>query len=347
MSPGFVTIAAMSSVPAEHTARSTSWQDEWSTCARDLLATSDPAMVLAHREAVRCGFVLTRSAALRLNLGDADIRRLIRQGAWWRPMHGTLAVIAIGGAGPVPARRRHALRSCAAALVRPGHVVSGRSAAVLHGLPIVRLPHLPETTCLTPDVLGTRTARHVYGAKTRQDELSSWFGAPVHTVSRTIVDLARHDRRDGLMAADLALRDGLVTRMQLDAQLRSATGWPGVRGARQVLLLASPLAESPLESLARLAVHDFGLPTPELQVELWDPFERRLYRVDMMWRDQKVILEADGREKYSNDALWQEKLRELALTRLGYRVERVVWSDLTTGWQQTRARLRTLLSLPR
>ncbi len=50
-------------------------------------------------------------------------------------------------------------------------------------------------------------------------------------------------------------------RPQLDDALAAARGWPGVRRARSVLALASPLAESPLESLVRLRLHDAGFPT--------------------------------------------------------------------------------------
>lgn len=341
-----VTIAGMSSALATSSGGTTMWHDMWQRRVADLRETSDPVLAAAHRDALRHGFVITRAEALRCGIDDVDIRRYVRRGRWWRPARGALAVVAVVDAGPDADNQRHALRSCAAALVRRNHVISGRSAAVLHGLPVFRLPELPETTCLLDSTEGNRTTRHVFSGTTRPSEVSSWFGVPVHTVARTIVDLARHDRRDGLMAADRALREGAVTRSQLDAQLRLATGWPGVRWARQTVLLASPLAESPLESLARLAVHDFGLPAPELQVEVWDPVECQLYRTDMMWRDRKVILEADGRLKYSDDALWREKRRELALTRLGYHVERVVWSDLTSGRQRTRARLRALFQLP-
>ncbi|HJQ41942.1 MAG TPA: DUF559 domain-containing protein, partial [Jatrophihabitantaceae bacterium] len=69
--------------------------------------------------------------------------------------------------------------------------------------------------------------------------------------------------------------------------------------------------------------------------------------VDFLWRNARLILEADGRTKYTDDALWQEKERELALTRMGYRVERVVWSDLRRDrWPAVVDRLRFLLALP-
>ncbi len=86
-------------------------------------------------------------------------------------------------------------------------------------------------------------------------DVTAWFGVPVTTVARTVGDLARTDPPAGLMAADAALRHGLVTTAELDRVLVGMAGWPGVRRARVVAGLASPLAESPLESLTRWVVH--------------------------------------------------------------------------------------------
>jgi hypothetical protein len=56
-----------------------------------------------------------------------------------------------------------------------------------------------------------------------------------------------------------------------------------------------------------------------------------------------LILEADGRSKYSGDALWDEKKRESALRRADYEVERVMWSDVLKGWEAVRLRLWSLM----
>jgi hypothetical protein len=184
----------------------------------------------------------------------------------------------------------------------------------------------------------------VRGATLGSTDLSDWFGIPVTRVARTIVDVARHDDRSGLMAADAALRERLVCLAEiLDVVARSA-GWPGIRRAREVLELASALAESPLESIMRLALHDSRVPPPELQAIVADPELGKRYRVDFLWRAQRLILEADGRVKYSGDELWREKRREMRLARLGYRVERVVWDDIERNWPQTLDRIRWALA---
>ncbi|WP_304050085.1 endonuclease domain-containing protein [Jatrophihabitans endophyticus] len=162
---------------------------------------------------------------------------------------------------------------------------------------------------------------------------------PCTTVERTLVDLARHGRRDGLVAADAAMHEGLAGRDTLDKELEDAVGWPGVRQAREVLALADGRAESPLETLVRLALHDSGFPPPELQVSIGG------YRVDMLWPEQRLIVEVDGLAKYSDESWRREKRREQVLRALGYRVERVTWDDLHRRWPATVARLRRELHL--
>jgi hypothetical protein len=243
-------------------------------------------------------------------------------------------------------RRTHALLATATALSRTDHVISGRSAAILDGLPTLRVPARPELTAAEV-ALGHRDRSHIFGATLKSGDITSWFGAPLTTPARTVVDLARHDRRDGIMASDAALRQGLVTGADLERALGSAFGWPGVRRAREIVALADARAESPLESLTRLALHDDGFPPPEPQVVLRDAAQRWWYRVDFLFRAARLILEADGRVKYDeeddDESRWEEKRRENRLRSLGYRVERVIWEDVAYNWPETSRRLRLLL----
>ncbi|TAM90649.1 MAG: DUF559 domain-containing protein [Jatrophihabitans sp.] len=174
--------------------------------------------------------------------------------------------------------------------------------------------------------------------------MTFWNGTAVTTVARTVVDCARHDRRDGLMVADAALRDAIVTAAEIDKSLERATGWPFVRRARSVLALADGRAESPLESLTRLRIAESGLPVPDLQVWIRDPWTGRRYRVDGLWAEQRLVLEVDGRDKYVGQELQREAEREHALRRLGYRVIRVMWNDVIREWPRTLALIRDALA---
>jgi hypothetical protein len=307
------------------------WRSWWQ---RQCSSASDVLL----RTAARQGFVLATSEFEALGVTRSRARHEVRQGRWTSAGFGAVAPLDIRDDGTTfeatmrVARRRHALACAGAAIRRRGATVSGRSAAILDGLPILRLPRSPELT--ERDVgLGKRANAHVFSAKLAAIETTEWFGVPVETVGRTLVSLARHGRRDALMAADAALRENLIDEAGIAAALSFAVGWPWVRQARAVLALADPRAESPLESLTRLALHDDGFPPPDLQV--WIGIDR----VDFYWPEFDLVLEADGRVKYTDAESWRERQREQRLRNHVRQVERVVWSEVLRTWPQTSARL--------
>jgi hypothetical protein len=333
--------------------RSGAWLARWRALRRRLIAEAGgPAELAAIRLAVNQGFVLTPLQARQAGVADACVRRLVRRGTWQSVRYGVLAVVSeeawsCDGLDQYELDRRdHVLRCSAVALARPNHVVAGRSAAILLGLPVRQTPRDPIVNARDVRGSGPRSGALIRRVTLRPHDEWRWFGVLVTTPARTIVDLARLDRGDGIMAADAALRERVTTPDLLSEATRWSYGWPGVRSARLVVAFADPLAESPLESLVRLALHESKLPPPESQVEITVGPDRRRYRVDFLWRRQRLILEADGRDKYIADELWQEKQRELALTRAGYRIERVIWADLGRNWPLVETRLRRALSLP-
>ena len=295
-----------------------------------------PRPTPVHELARRQGWVVSTAQLRRLGFADHDVRRQVRRGAWWAPARGVLSPVDVRADDAwVQRRREHALRSTAAALSRPEHVVDGRSAAILYGLPTTEVPALPELA--GPASTGRRRRVHVHALRLRIPEITTWYGTAVATQARVVVDLARRCADDGIMAADAALRAGLVTVASLAAALDSSAGWPGVRRAREVLTLMSALSESPLESVTRLRLHDDGFPVPELQAEIAG------YAVDIYWPEYGVALECDGRGKYTADELWRERRRTGRLRAAGVvEVERVVWSDVNADWPETRSRLAAL-----
>lgn len=317
------------------------WSSWWDAQARD----ADPAIALARSQ----GFVAGTDQLRDLGWQRHDDRRELRRGTWAAVCRGVRTPVATDADEPsgfILRRRRHALLATATALTRADHVIGGRSGAILRGLPTMWIPDQPELTAANL-TLGRRDGSHIFGATLKPEEITNWFGAPVTTAARTVVDLARHNRRDGVMACDAALRQGLVTPAQLDRALETAFGWPWVRRARKIVALADPRAESPLESITRLALHDDGFPTPEPQAVIRDPARRWRYRVDFLFGKQRLILEADGRVKYDegeDEDRWAEKQRETRLRGLGYRVERVIWEDVAYNWPRTSRWLRSLLA---
>lgn len=107
---------------------------------------------------------------------------------------------------------------------------------------------------------GVFTATQAHAAGWSRHGLE-WAMQAGHLV-RPRLDLSVEQGLDsGVVAADLALRHGLLTRRQLAAAAERL----GRQDPRKVAVLADPLCESPLESISRLQFVRAGL-TPELQI---------------------------------------------------------------------------------
>lgn len=168
--------------------------------------------------------------------------------------------------------------------------------------------------------------------------LVSLPGVRATGAARTVVDVARSwSSASGLVVADHALSQGWTTRQHLLDELRSLGAAAGLRAARRVVAVASPLAESPGESLSRALMHDLGLPVPELRHVLSDG-RGRIGRVDFWWPWPRTVGELEGRVTYRvdrvddsrppEDRLWAEKQREDRLRAMGLTVVRWTWADL-------------------
>lgn len=320
------------------------WRAWWDALAYRLdIAADATAAGDAVRLALTQGFVLTRADIRRCGVPDAQLRRLVRHGEWLRVDHGCYAIAAMTGDDPrLSRRRRHALQAAAAATKRAHHVVAGASAAILAGLPVLAVPDRPELVGGPGATSGrlerARVSRRSFG----DEDTGLWFGTPVTRTPRSVVDLARADPRSGLMAADAALHEGVLSLHELGAALGRQARLTGMRRAREVLALADPRIESPLESLTHLALHGSGFPAPVAQHWVTGADGRR-YRLDFLWPQFRLALEADGRAKYTDAERWREKRRDLALTRTGLYVARVTWRDVFSDWPTVERWLRELM----
>ena len=101
----------------------------------------------------------------------------------------------------------------------------------------------------------------------------------------------------------------------------------GVAQARAVLGLATPFAESALESAVRWLVLVLGLPIPQVQHPIDTP--EGCWWVDLCWPGQRLVLEVDGRKKYQgSEDLWKEKRRQDGIETQGWTVLRVSYGDM-------------------
>lgn len=170
-------------------------------------------------------------------------------------------------------------------------------------------------------------------------------GVPATSMARTVVDLGR---RATLMSAvvltDSALRRG-CKQGDMEQVLADCRDWPGSPKAAAAVALASPFAESVLESVSRVVFARRGLPQPELQVNLGDA-DGFIGRVDFLWRDRRVVGESDGMAKYKDIVdLHAEKLRQERLECAGFTVVRWTWDDIWTRSEWVVARIARALGL--
>jgi hypothetical protein len=281
---------------------------------------------------------------------DAACRSAIRRGVLIPLRYGVLVGRAVLDAARDPASQ-HALLAQAAILSTegaPAYACLG-SAALLHGYQ--RLGRPPQRV---------RLYRH-RGRPWRDGQVAVLTcglppahvtevkGVPATTGPRTVIDLARWvSFRSGVVVADSAMQLG-VTRDELERVARDCARWPGIRKAKEVIRFADPRAATPLESISRVAFHEFGLPAPELQVTLvWDDFGNPRFIVDFYWPEFGVIGEADGLLKYDEDpeglSLRAEKLRQEELEARGYIVVRWTWEDIWRRPDWVAMRLRRAMA---
>lgn len=215
----------------------------------------------------------------------------------------------------------------AAPVLNGGTWFSHRSAALIHGLPVLLAGAETVEVVRTLGGHGNRS-RHLHArAAVLADQDVMWVdGLPVTSVARTVVHLARSlSFPQAVMVADHALRLG-VSREDLLALLGEGRGQ---RKAERAILFADGAAESPPESESRARIALAGLPVPEIQVELFTNTGEFIARPDFYWRGKRLAGEYDGEGKYTGeygvtplDAIRKEKRRHAALEEHGYAVVR-------------------------
>lgn len=237
--------------------------------------------------------------------------------------------------GPARDARRLAMARIAAvhAQLTGEHWFSHESAALLWGCDVVRLS--PLTHVIQRARPGSRgrdvLVRHHGGVPVDQRDAVNRF--PVTCLARTLVDCASSLPADrALVIADSGLRQG-ASPEAVAAVLADRPGARGVAQARTVLALADGRAQSPGETLTRWALHEHGIPAPELQLEVVT--RRGRYFLDLGWQERRLGLEFDGLVKYSGEygstapeAIFAEKQRQDAIEDEGWRLIRITWQDL-------------------
>jgi predicted transcriptional regulator of viral defense system len=294
----------------------------------------------------RIAGIVTTSELVAAGLSDRQIATLVRRGDLHQVGRGVYAN------GPkardmlkLPDGRQLLELAAAVATVGPGAITSHESAAYLHSIALLaRREHSVTLTCAPQRGRTARAGVRLHAATVPAEQITSVVRLRVTTPARTVADLARTlEFRAGVVAADSALHKKLVTKPELQAVLETCSRWQGARRAAEVIAFADARAESPLESIARVAFRDCGLPSPELQVWLGGTTEP-IGRVDFYWRRYWTIAEVDGALKYGgSDGQQRATLqlrRDMLLREDGYEVVHFTWDQIDSSPERVAASIR-------
>lgn len=278
------------------------------------------------------------------------LQRMQRRGELVRVRHGVYVDVAAWTS--LDDRRRHIVRVRAALPHLPhGSFISHLSAAALHGWP--HIGAWPERVHATDpsaprDVQRAGILLH-HGGRRPSEARRRIEGVRVTSPIDTAITLAKTlPFAEAVVILDHVLRSGLLTKAQLVEALPDRPEWGSARAERAVWF-ADGRRESVGESFCAARLEEVGAPRPVPQHEFRSA-DGTVDRVDFWFPEQRIVLEFDGRQKYTDpamlrgrtpeDTLWDEKRREDRIRRrrdvddLG----RVVWRDLLE-----RDRLRALL----
>lgn len=221
----------------------------------------------------------------------------------------------------------HELRArAAAAVLLPGSVVSGASAAVLWGLPDLAGAADPVELTVAPGEARSTAP----GITVRRRRLARQCTRPVAGVRAVAPEVAglelagRLPLDDAVVLLDRLVAARLTTLSTVRADAAELTG-RGCRRARAAAALADGLAASPQESRLRLLLHRSSLPDPVAQfvVRRGPSF---LARVDFAWPDRRIALEYEGAWHTTRVAADRRRLE--GLQAAGWRVLFVTAADL-------------------
>lgn len=240
----------------------------------------------------------TSAQAAEYGVSRPALYRLVSEGVVRRAVRDVYVRAEVPDSVPLRAK-------CLSLVISEHSVVTDQSAAWLWGVDTYRLGELSGPPKV--DVFVLRGNKRVTRSQARGGERDlarvDWVdvaGVKVTTPLRTALDLAcRLPRYEALAALDALMREHNLTTPDLLRELRRFRRRRGVVKARELVSLANALAESSGESFCRLAIHDAGLPSPELQVWVYDG-TLPLYRLDLAYRLAMVAVEYDGAAHHSS-----------------------------------------------
>ena len=272
------------------------------------------------------GGVFTTDDAASVGVSSNELGTLARQRVVTRIRRSAYVLTGVlAAAGP---DEQYRLRVLAILRSRPGtDRASHQSALALFGIAFFGAPrNVVEAESRT----GAQTCRGGLRLHEPTPALGVRFGA-IRSVTAAVACVqvaARYGFEAGVCAMDSALHLQASTTADLEQSVEQLATRRHA-GVRRAIAAAEPTTESVGESRTRIILRDAGFSvTPQFVVM---DGRHQVGRVDFLV-DECVIVDFDGLIKYEGAdgkfALAAEKDRESRLTRLGFEVVRIVWSDL-------------------
>lgn len=236
---------------------------------------------------------------------------------------------------------------CATALldIGPGSLVSNLSAAAEQGL---RLPAPLVVDITTARRIPSRDGIRVHTREIHPDEIRRRDGLPMTSPSQTLFDLGTVlGAKAHAKAANQAFVLGLLTIDDLHATLARNQRRKGARAFRRLLAALDPddrVIRSPLEARLNAFLRARGFPPWEQNVRLRIGSET--IEPDVLWRRQRVIVEADGRDPHLAPLTFaSDRRRDRRVQVEGWQPVRATSGDLDDRPDELEADLRALLRI--
>lgn len=250
--------------------------------------------------------------------------------------------------------QRLALLRALSSQLDDGARFSHSTAALLLGLPLpTRLARRAERDEVEISRMHTTSSARFTGlvchrAQQQPEETAAVMGLRISRPGRVLVDLMPRLRPEELVV----LGDQLIrvphprldvrtlpweTPDSLAALLRQHPSTDGIVAAREALDLVRVGADSPPETLLRLALMEDGFPEPQLQVRAAPGCT---WSGDLGWEEIKVVVQYEGKHHFSAGQQISDAQRDHAFRSAGWIVLHTNAVDMRQGFPLIRRRLR-------
>lgn len=236
-------------------------------------------------------------------------------------------------------------------------VASHRTAAEAWGFPLPVVPgQAPELHITRPEGLAPPRRFGVVGHTGRflPGEVTTLDGLVLTSRAKTWLDLSKHLTVEDLtVIADHLIRiprqlyegrtDPYATQEELDAIIGLHPGQRGIRTAREALRLSRVGADSPPETLLRLALGAAGLPEPEVNVPIVDADGVLHHEPDLGYPKYRVAVQYEGAGHSDPEQVARDISREERTRALGWTEVRISRRHMVDGAQPAVEKVRAAL----